>query len=63
VRFITNEGEYSFDKRRLDEMGVLNYQLPANSIIIDTEDPQIKQYRRFLVLAIGAVLVLYFLCV
>jgi len=60
VRFIINEGEYSFDKRRLDEMGVLNYQLPANSIIIDTEDPQIKQYRRFLILAIGAVMVLIF---
>jgi len=60
VNFIVSSGEYSFDKRRLDEMGVLNYQLPANSVIIDTEDPQLKQYRKFLVFAIGAVLVLIF---
>lgn len=59
--FVFNDGVYTFNKRKLDEMGVESYQLPSNSIMIDSEDPQLKQYKQFLYLAIFAVLVLVLL--
>ena len=58
IRFIHNESTYSFDQRKLTQMGVQNYQLPANSVITDSEDPQLKQYKQFLYLAVIAVIIL-----
>lgn len=44
-------------------MGVESYLLPSNSIIIDSEDPQVKQYKHFLFLAILIVIILIVLVV
>lgn len=58
VKFIYNECTYSFDQRKLSQMGVQNYQLPSNSVLIDSEDPQLKQYKQFFYLAVIAVVIL-----
>ena len=58
VKYIVNDGYYSFDKRKLTEMGVESYMLPANSVINDSEDPQVRQYKQFLFLAVLIVIVL-----
>lgn len=63
VKFIINDGQYSFDKRKMDELGVESYQLPSNSVIIDSEDPQVRQYKQILFLAVSIVLILAILVV
>jgi len=63
VKYIINEGQYNFDKRKITQMGVQSYMLPANSIIIDSEDPKVKQYKQFFFLAVIVVLVLVLLVI
>lgn len=63
VRFVISEGQYNFDRRKMAELGVESYLLPSNSIIIDSEDPQVKQYKQFLFLAILIVVILIVLVV
>lgn len=50
VRFIRSEGVYNFDNRKLKELGVRSDQLPANSVIISSEDPRIDQYRNYIII-------------
>jgi len=48
VRFIRGEGEYNFDNRKIKELGVRSDQLPANSVLISSEDPRIDQYKNYI---------------
>ena len=47
VRFITGRCEYKFDKAMLDKLGIKESSLPKGSIIIQNEDPRVRQYRTF----------------
>ncbi len=47
VRFITGRCEYKFDKAMLEKMKIKESQLPKESIIVQNEDPRVRQYRTF----------------
>lgn len=49
VRFITGRCEYKFDKAMLDKLGIKESSLPKGSIIIQNEDPRVRQYRSFVI--------------
>jgi len=48
LSFISNGSEYLFDKSVLKKLGIREDLLPANSIITDTEDPRISQYKNYI---------------
>ncbi len=50
VRFITGRCEYKFDKVLLEKLGIKESMLPENSIIVQNEDPRVKQYRNFAII-------------
>ncbi|MFA6334807.1 MAG: ATP-binding protein [Bacteroidales bacterium] len=50
VWFVSTEGEYQFDKRKLDELGIREDNLPLNSIIIESEDPRVSQYENYIII-------------
>jgi len=50
VRFITGRCEYKFDKVLLEKLGIKESMLPENSIIVQNEDPRVKQYRNFVII-------------
>jgi signal transduction histidine kinase len=60
VKFVIRHGEFRFDKKRLADLGIEEYRLPEGSIIEDTEDPRVSQYRSFLsvLLVISSAMVL-----
>ncbi|MDD3035129.1 MAG: HAMP domain-containing sensor histidine kinase [Bacteroidales bacterium] len=47
VKFITGRCEYKFDKAMLEKFGIKESMLPQESIIIQNEDPRVRQYRTF----------------
>lgn len=47
VRFITGKCEYKFDKAMLEKLGIKESMLPKGSIIVQNEDPRVRQYRTF----------------
>lgn len=47
VRFITGRCEYKFDKAMLEKLGIKESMLPKGSIIVQNEDPRVRQYRTF----------------
>lgn len=50
VRFITGLCEYKFDKAMLEKLGIKESMLPKESIIVQYEDPRLKQYRTFAII-------------
>lgn len=57
-RFERSASHFSFDRRKVDELGVRPDQLPANSGFIDSEDPQLRRYRMFLIGLSGGLAIL-----
>ena len=49
VRFITGKCEYKFDKAMLEKLGIKESMLPKGSIIVQNEDPRVRQYRTFVI--------------
>lgn len=49
VRFITGRCEYKFDKAMLEKLGIKESMLPKGSIIVQNEDPRVRQYRTFVI--------------
>lgn len=49
VRFITGKCEYKFDKAMLEKLGIKESMLPKGSIILQNEDPRVRQYRTFVI--------------
>lgn len=47
VRFITGGCEYKFDKAMLEKLGINESLLPKGSIVVQNEDPRVRQYRTF----------------
>ncbi|MCK9627198.1 MAG: HAMP domain-containing histidine kinase [Bacteroidales bacterium] len=50
VRFITGGCEYKFDKAMLEKLGIKESLLPKKSIIVQNEDPRVRQYRAFVII-------------
>jgi signal transduction histidine kinase len=48
VRFIASGGVYQFDRKKLDNLAIKDYQLPPRSNIINTTDPRIEKYKRYI---------------
>ncbi len=49
VRFITGKCEYKFDKAMLEKLRIKESMLPKGSIIVQNEDPRVRQYRTFVI--------------
>lgn len=60
-KFEKSTSYFSFDRRKVEKLGVRPDQLPANSSFIDTEDPQLRKYRTFLIALSGgsAILIIF----
>ncbi|MEN6618015.1 MAG: ATP-binding protein [Rikenellaceae bacterium] len=63
VRVIRSKGVYNFDRRKLKELGVRIDQLPANSVIINSEDPRIDQYKDYIIIVSAISLIMVFLAI
>ena len=48
IRFVPTGSSYQFDQNKLDSLSLKKYQLPANSVIINGEDPRVEKYRTYL---------------
>ncbi|HBY02177.1 MAG TPA: two-component sensor histidine kinase, partial [Rikenellaceae bacterium] len=63
IQFEKSANHFSFDRRKVDELGVRPDQLPANSSFIDSEDPQLRKYRTFVIALSGGLAILIFFAV
>lgn len=58
VFFFEPEGDYVFDKKRLNEVGIKEYQLPAGSIIVNMTEEKLRQYQTYIYIGIAVVTLL-----
>ncbi len=61
VRVKLSGGEYQFNRRKLEQLGIRLDLLPHDSILIDNEDPRIIQYRNYIIIVSAGLMLLVFL--
>lgn len=61
VQFIEPETEYRFDNSKLEQYGIKTYQLPKNSIITDSTEAKLQEYKKYITVGsiILAILILF----
>lgn len=58
IEFVVMDGEYRFDKGKIDEFGISEYRLPKKSIVTDDNEALYRQYRRYVLAALAALVIL-----
>lgn len=48
VYFSPVAGQYQFDKRKLDKLGIKEYQLPANSVLVNSVEAKLRLYEYYI---------------
>lgn len=63
AKIVPLEGNYFFDKAMLSKNDVQKYQLPANSVIIDSSESKLSQYRNLIGVSVVIISVLFALTI
>ncbi|PKO99116.1 MAG: two-component sensor histidine kinase [Bacteroidetes bacterium HGW-Bacteroidetes-8] len=63
VTFVASGGVYQFDRKKLDNLSIKDYRLPPESNIVNTSDPRIEKYKRYIYGISGVAFILIILII